>query len=85
VVSGPEFLNQYLGCLLRLNGSAAGKDVDGGITVFRPGMNGEMRLSDDDHTTHPLGTEMVEGVAEYHGAAINGGVNHDIAEKAQVV
>lgn len=37
-----------------------GKEVDGRVAVFRPGVDGEVRLRDDQETRHAEGGEMLE-------------------------
>ena len=41
-------------------GVAAGEDVHGGVTMFRPCVNGDMALRDDDDAAHPLRGKVME-------------------------
>jgi len=55
-----EGFNELLCCLFQLQRVAAGENIDGGIFKFRPGMDGKMGLSDNDHTANTDGIELME-------------------------
>lgn len=39
---------------------ATREDIHGGVVVFRPGVNGDMRLGDHHYSTHAIGAEVVK-------------------------
>src|SRR5206468_4228621 len=56
----PQLLDEIVGGRLRLEDIAAGEHVDGGVAVFRPSVNGEVRLGNNDDATDAERIELVE-------------------------
>jgi hypothetical protein len=49
---------------------AAGEDIEGTIREFGPGMDGNMRFSNDDNTTDPVGRKLMkEGMNDRRAGA----------------
>jgi Galactose oxidase, central domain len=64
------------GGLERIEFLTAGVDVERGDTAFGPGVDGEVRLGDQEHSRHTLGRESVEHLADDGRAARDRGVAH---------
>lgn len=61
---GAEGLHEGVHSVFGIDGVAAGKDINGCISIFGPGVDAEMGLSDGDDARHALGTELMEGVSD---------------------
>jgi hypothetical protein len=85
MVLGTQPFDENIGGFLRVDGGAAGKDVNGGVPVFRPGMDGKVRFGDDDNAANSLGTETMERIPQDDRPAFDGGGQHGVPEKVQVV
>src|SRR5438046_5447427 len=57
---GHELLDQVAGGDLRLEDVSAGEDVDRRVSVFGPGVDGEMGFGDDDDSADAEGVELME-------------------------
>jgi len=57
--------------------AAAGENVHGGEAVFRPGVNGDVRLGDDDDAADAVRAEVVKDFGDYGPVPRPDGVEHD--------
>jgi hypothetical protein len=67
-VLGLQLFNQDLRRVPGPEGRATGKDIGCGVPVLRPGMYRDVRLGNGKNTGYSLGTELVEGLANYMSA-----------------
>ena len=62
-----------------------GEDIDGGVLVFRPGVYGEVRLRNDQDSTHSLGGKLVESLVDDRGAPLDGRFSHGFLNEIWIV
>jgi len=62
-----------------------GKYIHGGISLFGPGVNGEMTFDDDDHAGDALGTELMEMGGDHRGIGLQSGGLHELFDQDFVV
>ena len=55
-----ELSYQELSCIFRFDDVSTGKDINGGVGILGPGMDGEMRFGDDHHSAYPEWIEFME-------------------------
>jgi hypothetical protein len=63
----------------------AGKKIDGGITVFRPGMDGQVGFRDHDNSTDAMGRKHPENSIDYRRPGSDSSLFHITFNKVQVV
>jgi hypothetical protein len=81
VALGLQSLYYQLSRLFRVYIVPTSENVYGSILVFRPGMNGNMRFSDIDHSAHSVRGEVIKGLAHYGSATLNGSFVKTLFEK----
>jgi hypothetical protein len=64
---------------------ATGKDIHGGVTVFRPGVNGDMRLSNDHYTTNAVRAEGVKDFLHNNSTGADSALKQNGADAFSVV
>jgi hypothetical protein len=85
VALGPQPFFDQPGSPFRVYIIPTGENIYGSILVFRPGMNGNMRFSDIDHSAHSVRGEVIKGLAHYGSATLNGSFVKTILEKIYVI
>src|SRR3972149_932407 len=81
----PHFLRQPFRCLVGPNGIATGEDIDSGISMFRPGVDKQVGLSDYDHTADPMRIELVERLFDYRSSSPVSCVNQQVFQPDRVI
>src|SRR5690606_40714998 len=84
-LGGPEHLDQVVARLPRVDSASAREHVYGCVPQLWPGVNGQVRLGDDHHAAHALGTKLVERHLAHLGASQERGVHHDLFDDLPVV
>ena len=82
---GFKSLDQQFCGFGRTEGRPAGEDVGRGVIELGPGMNRDMRFSDGEYAGYPLGSKAMEGLADYVGAQLLGGLEQSLADVFQVI
>ena len=82
---GTDARDDHIGGFFRLNGCATGKNIGGGVAVFGPGMNCNMRLSDNDRSADTARIELVKRITENGGTALVGSIEQDIPQSVDIV
>jgi hypothetical protein len=59
-IGGSQVFLQIVECLAAVNIVTTGKDIQGALTVFRPGVHCEMGLGDYHYSGNAMGRELVE-------------------------
>jgi hypothetical protein len=73
------------GSLFRVYTVPTCEDVYGSILKLRPGVNGNMRFGDIDHSADSVGGEVIKGLAHYGGATLDSGFIETILEEIYVI
>ena len=84
-ILGFEFLDHKIVRAPGINFGATRIDIDRGVIVFGPGVDGEMRFGDDDDTGDAMRIKRVEDSIDDSGPGMFGGVHHDRFDFMHVV
>jgi hypothetical protein len=85
MVARYESIDDYFCGFFRHDSSATGENISRSIAIFRPGVNGKVRFSDDDDSADSLRAEPVKRLSQYCGAASDSGGNHDVPDGVEVI
>ena len=72
-----EMEDQALINFLSDEGIAAGEDVDGGVLMLWPGVDGDVALGDDDDSAEAVWIELMDGGFHDGGARVYGSLMQD--------
>src|SRR3972149_1844465 len=81
----PHFLRQPFRRLVGPNGIATGEDIDSGISMFRPGVDEQVRLSDNNYTADPMRIELVECLFDYRSSSPFCCVDQQVLQPGRVI
>jgi hypothetical protein len=76
---------QFLRCLFWSDRVSAGKDIDGSITAFWPGVNKQVGFSQNYRPAYPVGIELMKGFPQDSSPGFAGRRWQHSFEKAQVI
>lgn len=71
--------------LVRVDLPATGEEIHSSIAVFRPGVDGEMRFGDDNHTAHPVRAEVMKDLPHDGSPGYPCRLNHHLSEIRRIV
>jgi hypothetical protein len=85
MISWRKSFDDDIGSFCRKDGGTTGEDIGGGVAVFRPGVNSEMRFGNDDDATNALRAELVERFSQDSSAASYGSSEHNFSDGFEVI
>lgn len=78
------FLEKFVGSI-GIHLFATSEQIDGCISIFRPGVNGQMGFCDHHHTTDPMRVEEMEDYIDDRGATSKGCLFHPLSDLVHII